>query len=249
MVEREFPHVNFVQFKQRRTIPELRGIGVSMARGDIIAITEDHCVAPADWFERILENHQGDHAAVGGAIENAQEHGLVNWASFLCEYLPHINPVPRGECWNIPGNNVAYKREALDPLRPLLEGGFWEAFLHEKLRENGHRIISTPDLVMNHKKAFGFWEFMGQRFHYGRSFAGMRNETCSPAKRLYYLVFSPFLPPLLVFRMFTCVRKKRRYAGRFVVSLPLLFLFTIASSLGEFIGHAIGPGNSLLKVE
>ena len=45
----EFPEVQFVQVEGRRTYAELRAIGVKQARGEIVAVTEDHYTPNADW--------------------------------------------------------------------------------------------------------------------------------------------------------------------------------------------------------
>ena len=40
-----------------RDVFELRAIGTNEARGDIIAITEDHCLVARDWCARLIELH------------------------------------------------------------------------------------------------------------------------------------------------------------------------------------------------
>jgi len=51
LIRRDYPEVTLLSFGSRKTIPELRAIGMKNARGKIIALTEDHCVADPTWFE------------------------------------------------------------------------------------------------------------------------------------------------------------------------------------------------------
>ena len=70
LVAREYPAVRFLSFDRRLPIPELRAIGIAHSRGELVAVTEDHCIPAEDWFERIVAAHRGPYAAVGGAVEN-----------------------------------------------------------------------------------------------------------------------------------------------------------------------------------
>lgn len=249
MVAEKFPSIQFHQFEERKTIPELRAFGMLRAKGEIVVITEDHCVAPPDWYQQIVKGHAMGYDAVGGAVENAATDRLIDWAVFFCEYLRYMNPIPEGESFDIPGNNASYKRAALDEMRDLLEGGFWEAWLTARLIERGKKVYQTPDMIILHKKNFGFGEFMSQRYHYARSYAGMRNDSVSFGKRLFYILFSPCLPPLIIYRMIKIVRQKKRGGKILAKAMPLLMIFSCSWAVGEWIGYVFGPGDSLRKVE
>ncbi|MCC7391723.1 glycosyltransferase [Candidatus Sumerlaeota bacterium] len=250
MVAEQFPGVDFTQFQERRTIPELRAFGMLRSKGEIVAITEDHCIAPRDWFQQMVKAHEThDCDAAGGAIENAAIHRIIDWAVFFCEYLRYMNPIPEGYTHDIPGNNASYKRPVLEVMRDLLEGGYWEGFLHARLVEKQKKIYCSPAMVILHKKSFGFGEFLSQRYHYGKSYAGMRNEISTPAKRLFYIVFSPLLPPVLVYRMVKLTMLKKRFRKEAILSIPYLLTFSLFWAAGEFMGYVFGPGDSLAKVE
>src|SRR6516162_4838668 len=51
---RNFPWVRVIHRSQRETVPELRLRGVEEAKGEIVAIIEEHCLAAADWLSRAL---------------------------------------------------------------------------------------------------------------------------------------------------------------------------------------------------
>ena len=49
---------------------ELRLLGFTEARGDVVAITEDHCDVAPDWCERVLDAHarHPDAVAIAGPV-------------------------------------------------------------------------------------------------------------------------------------------------------------------------------------
>ena len=106
-------------------------------------------------------------------VENGRD-GLVNWAAFFCEYTPYMGPVVEGESADLPGNNIAYKRPHLLRHAHELEQGRWESWINDKLRADGVPIASTNAAVVRHIKPFRLGHFLVQRFHFARSYAGMR---------------------------------------------------------------------------
>src|SRR5262249_27793956 len=159
-------------------------------------ITEDHCLAHPRWFQTIARAHQDGHRAVGGPVENGSVERSVDWAVFFCEYARFMLPMPQGIVAEIPGNNSAYERGILQRLGTELQAELWETFLHQRLRELGVRFYSDPEMVVYHKKSFGFRYFMSQRYHYSRSFAGMRLRRAPWWQRLGYACAVLLLPAL-----------------------------------------------------
>src|SRR5439155_4052144 len=146
-----------------------------------------HCVAPQNWLAEIVKAHELGYMVVGGAVENGTTDRIIDWSVFLCEYSSAMLPITAGEVKAIPGNNVAYKRAALELIADHIKANFWECFLHEQLAKKGVKFLSVPSIVVVHKKEFGFFDFLSQRFHYSRSFAGMRGALIPRAMRLCYV--------------------------------------------------------------
>lgn len=248
-IKTNYPQVRLIEFHEQKSVPELRSAGILASTGDIIVMTEDHCIAPDNWFESLVEAHRKHpNPAIGGAVDNAATERLIDWAVYFCEYSAFTSPVPNGVVHDLPGPNVSYKRSALESMMDMLKDGYWETFLHQRLESCGYELRSDPSIVILHKKHFTFGDFLSERFHYGRWFAGTRNEFVSPARRLFYLAFSPLLPPLVLKRLFQRVRSRGRYNAEFARCLPYIFIFTLAWAAGEFIGYAAGPGRSALKL-
>jgi hypothetical protein len=232
----------------RRAIPRLRYQGVIRSTGRLVAILEDHAEVDRDWASSILKAHKGPWAAVGGAVENGRD-GFTNWAVFFCEYAPYMAPVPEGDHDDLPGNNIAYKRPYLLRHARLLDEGKWESWINGRLLADGAAIASTNAMVVRHIKPFRLAYFLNQRFHFARSYAGMRRVDQSWAIRLVYGAGSLLLPFLLTARVTRTVLKKRRHVGRFLLTFPLVVLFLTVGAVGEMAGYFFGAGASLEKVE
>jgi len=250
VIRETFNEVILIYPQKKKTIPELRAIGIKEAKYELLALIEDHCLVPENWFTEMIKAHESDYVAIGGAVENACHEKVLDWATFFCEYSTFIQPVPFGPVRELTGNNVSYKRNKIqDILNNAIDKGVWEGFLHQKLIEQGYELFSTPSLVVFHKKSFGFFEFLAQRFYYSKSFAGMRNSELSFIKRIMYSMLCLFLPLLLMFRLCVNVLPKGRLRKKFILSTPMLFIFTIVWAIGECLGYLFGPGDSLLYIK
>ena len=212
-------------------------------------MTEDHCVARADWVESVLRAHDSGHAAIGGAVENGATARLIDWAVYFCEYGRHMTPIAAGPTNDLPGPNVSYKREAFDQFRDLLSPPTWEPLWHWRLQERGIRLVADPSLVIYHCKNFTFGGFMRERYHYARSFAGRRVAGAPFVRRALFLVGTPLLPPVVLARIVLRVWPKGRHRGAFLRSLPFIGLFTLSWAVGELMGYIFGEGRSAMKID
>jgi glycosyltransferase involved in cell wall biosynthesis len=244
----EYPTVRLFHFAETKSIPDLRAVGLLNASGDVLAMTEDHCLADSHWVEGIIAAHASPHLVIGGAVENAATQRLIDWAVYFCEYGRHMLPITAGPTVDLPGPNVSYKREALERFRDLLEPATWEPFWHWRLMSQGVQLVYDPRLIVYHLKNFTFRGFMAERYHYARSFAGLRVQGAPLMKRLFYALGAPLLPPLMLARISTRVLRKGRLQRKFLISLPYIVLFTLSWSLGELIGYWAGPGDSLQRI-
>lgn len=231
------------------SIPKLRSIGLRRARGSIVAVTEDHCVPPPGWAARIRFRIRDGSDVVGGPVENACTSRVRDWAAFLTEYAGVVRPNRDGVVNGLPGNNVAYRRDLVVGLSEVLDRGLWESFYHDRLAREGLRLTFDPALVINHQRTFDFWYFITQRYHFCRSFAGMRCASLRAAGRLKYGIGSALLPPLLFLRNLRHLLERRRLVGRYLFCSPLIGAYMTAGAVGEMVGYFLGGGDSIRKVE
>ncbi len=246
-VREHWPGTRLLTNDEPRTIPELRAQGIAAASTPYVALIEDHCVVGERWSARIVEHHRADRHVVGGAIRNAATKRVRDWAAFLCEYSEHMEPVERGPVDALPGMNVSYDRAALDAIAELLRQGRWETWLHAHLRRSGFELYAEPELTIEHDKDFGFREFVSQRYHYARSYAGMRNPELG-AKRVVYALGSPLLVPLVYSRIARNVLRRRRHGGALLAATPLVLTYLTVWAAGEAVGYTFGGGQSLQRV-
>ncbi len=215
---------------------ELRSRGLAEARGETVALLEDHGYPDRNWARNMWAVHQRDCAAVGGAIENDIDRPL-NWAVYFCDFFRYHNPVPAGASQLASDVNVSYKRAALNSIRPLLFPSFRETAVNQVLLERGQRILLSPEVIIRQtRKNLRLGGALRERFIWGRSYAGGRSREIGE-KRLILGILCPILPALLIFRIARTVFERRRLVGAFLKSLPLLVPLTISWSLGELVGY------------
>jgi glycosyltransferase involved in cell wall biosynthesis len=247
LLRERFPAVRILAAEPRTAIPALRALGIAHSRGALVAVIEDHCNVDPGWLLAIDRARQGGHRVIGGAVENGSVERVVDWAAFFCEYARFMPPVRGGEVEEVAGNNVVYDRALLAELGALEAS--WEFFLHGRLKERGVRFFCEPALLVSHRKEFGFRYFLAQRYHYSRSFAGMRLSGAPWWRCLGYALATPLLPLVLFARITWAVAQKGRHGMRFLQSAPVLVVFLASWAWGEAVGALAGPGDSLAQVE
>lgn len=241
IIKKQFPHISLVVEPPSALIPELWQVGIRQSTAEIVAITTAHCFPGKDWVIRILQAHKAPVSAIGGAIENDESTGIIDWAVYFCRYSQYMLPFSEGFVAEIPGDNASYKRVHLDRCRHAWRNGFWEPAVHAELKKAGLKLLLTPLIIVYHKRSFGFWEFMKQRFQHGMAFGIWRVSQLAGPKQVFYIIFSPMIPLILLARIARQVMVKRRHWEQFLVSLPFLVPFLLAWSIGELVGYLRGP--------
>lgn len=244
-----FPEARFVEAGRRETVPTLRRMGAERARGEIVAIIEEHCLAKDDWLAAAAAALEPPYAAAGGPVHHRDYARLRDWVTYFIEYGSSLPPWPGGDTVSLNGANLAYRRDVLLAHLDRLDHGYWEATLHPVLLAEGHRFRSAPGMVVYHRGPFGYLYYLRQRYLFSRAFAGARRASLGPARRAAYLLAAPAVPALLLARLGARVWAKRCRPGRFLLSVPLLIPALSVYVLGEWVGYARGPGDALLKVE
>ena len=64
-----YPSVRLVPVKRGASIPELRGAGMREATGDIVMLTEDHCVPGPRWVEELCIGVDNVAEIAGGGMD------------------------------------------------------------------------------------------------------------------------------------------------------------------------------------
>ena len=243
-----FPWVKVESELYEHSIPALRWHGIKVARAEVVAVIEDHCLAPPGWAEQVLAAHAQGHDVVAGPVENASRDSLFDWAFFLLEYGSSMPPLASGEGAAVPGGSISYKKAVL-PLEDSRFAELWESFLIDKLRRQGARIHAGARLLIHHRTPFSFREFAVQKYLYSRSFAAMRVSGYGRAVRFAFAGFAAtVLPLLLLMRLIRTVWTKNRNRRELLLTLPMIAVFVCCGAAGEAIGYFAGDGGSLRAV-
>ena len=244
-VRNSFPEVTYLWLPECTTVPELRAAGIRVANGKVVALLEDHCTPDKYWRREILKAHaQHAHASIGGAIENVSQDGLVSWAVYFYDYGRYMPPCQEGKAAALSGLNVSYKRAALEGVKDSFRDGFFETFVNERLKRDGHFLYLRPEAVVYHHKTYRMREALVQCYHLARSFGARRVAGAAPARRAVFAVAAIGLPVLLPMRIVLTVASKGRHVKELLLSLSHLVTLMAGWSLGEFCGYLAGEGTS-----
>jgi GT2 family glycosyltransferase len=238
IVREDFPAVTLIRSDERLSAGAARNRGSAAARGRLIFFTDQDCVVPHDWIDRMAA-HLADPAVsgVGGSIGIRNISSASGNALYFLEFL---NQFPgrgrvRADHPFLIGCNSAYRRTVLQAARfPDQTLGEDVLFGHE-LRKRGLRTLYDPRIEVLHENREGWRAF----FRY--------NRRIGEAAAAYHAVLglgwaAPFLRyPTLAFAapaaVLPCIalhllRSRPGYLLRFVALLPMCLLGNLAWATG-----------------
>ncbi|MCA0374537.1 MAG: hypothetical protein LCH84_02635 [Gemmatimonadetes bacterium] len=248
VVRARWPWMQVLSLPAGTTIPEMRHAAFSALTTEAIAVIEDHVILPPTWAQAALAALDEGLDVVAGPIENAANERLLDWSTFLCEYHACLPPLPEGPSTWLPGNSIVYRRTLLERYRAVTAEGKWENRLHDALRADGVRLEMRTALAVGHKKHFGFFEYISQRWLYSRSYAGARVAGAPLVKRLATGAAALALPAVMFLRVEKTLAAKGVAAGRLLATMPFIAVYCVSWGLGEVAGYWLGAGDALARV-
>jgi hypothetical protein len=233
----ERPEIPFIANAGQRTPLELAARAVREATGDLILLTEDHCVPHADWVHQMVGAQRPERAAVGGAVEALPGGTAADWAFYLVDYFRYMPPLVAGSSPSLTVCNVAYRRDRLDEIAGLWEVIFHETAINEALKARFGKLWLEPSAVVGMRRHVRFRDALYERYAFGRLFGCTRLGFMPGWRRAYFGLLAPLLPVLLLSRMIGRSLASRRNAARLVRSSPYLVALVLAWSWGEWLGY------------
>lgn len=219
----------------------LRLAGIQAARGDIVAIGEDHAVPRPDWCEAVIRAHaeRPDVPAIAGCLVNATDDtlsGRGNFLAFAAPFQPPMAVLP--ELRPPPLSALSLKREAVAELDDTL--GRFEAVLVPRLFREG-RMVADDRIVVDHYQDHGVLWAIVNGFHGSRSAYGYLHREDPRAEKLRDARWSLANWPRQIVGEARAARGRRR-------EMAMVALVGTAVGLGGAVGSLTGPGRSPQRV-
>jgi GT2 family glycosyltransferase len=151
--------------------------GLTAARGEFIAFTDDDCVVPTDWLTRYHEAFKKTGAAgIGGATETGNRRNAYAFVNdivhnhFKRAFAAAATTGTPGGTPFLTGNNVAYRRDALEKAGgpdPRFRMGAEDRDLAYRVSATGGLVVYEPSIVVRHFNDSDFARYLRQQFRYG----------------------------------------------------------------------------------
>lgn len=220
----------------------LRAEGIAQAHGAVVAITEDHCIMPADWIASIAAAHRNDASpAIVGAVSNHPDSAAkaIDRANFILTFagqtpgrlhLGHRRlPVP---------TNLSFKRRAVDTR--LAPGELEYRWLAELLHQ---RSVGTAEsVVVRHNQSWGTSTW-AVHLASGRSYGAAVHDASFRTRARWWLTF-----PIVPLRLFALVIRELAHGagGTAFASADVMCAaaLIVANVCGQVLGALWGPGTS-----
>ncbi len=149
---------------------------MAQASGDVVALTEDHCIADENWVEALTLSASGDADVVGGGMDNARRSRAVDWAAYFAEY-GFFSPERPERAEGPPlltGANVAYKRHVIADVIGWAQDGEWENVAHTRLVARGSMLRFARTAAIYQNQTYSVAAFCADRYEHGRDYARKR---------------------------------------------------------------------------
>lgn len=221
----------------------LRSRALVAARGEIVALLEDHCFAPQDWCTRLLQAWADHPEADGliGSVENGAP-ALLDRASFLLTWAPFLHPlgqVPGDRC--PPPGVVSYRRRVLPASAP--PSGWLEYELPVRLRDEG-RLVADDRVTIVHTQHLGLRAF-GLQYHAGRGFTGLHDHPAARRSRRERLAYAAKMPRTLMRQTRTSLKARPGWKET-PLALAAVGAFAACNAAGQVVGILRGDAGSSL---
>jgi hypothetical protein len=224
-------------------ILNLRRAGMARARGEIIAVGEDHLVPTPGWCAAVLRAH-AEHpnaAVVVGCLANGTDRTVAGRANFLGFAAPFTVPMPRLPDRPPPISAVSFRRQALRGVDG--NPGCIESELLPRLFSEG-RMVPDDRIVSLHYQDHGSWwavtnAFIGARANYGYSTSAL-----DPTGRRRV---ARWVAARLGLRQWGEAWAARHQANG-PIDLALIAVINAATAAGALLGALAGPGRAAERV-
>jgi glycosyltransferase involved in cell wall biosynthesis len=243
LIAKKYPHVKVCRFSERKYCGDARNIGVSVAKGKIVAFTDADCRVDRNWIEAIAEAHESPYLVIGGAIANANPKSYIGWAAYFTEFSHWMPGTQHIEMDDVAGANMSYKKEVFDYYGAFIGDTYGsDTDFHWRIGKDGRRLLFVSTILVSHHNIENLKAFLRHEILHGQSFARVRvqNQGFQKCKRLAYLVLTLLIPIRIFSKICRNIVENQAYAHQFLKTSPFVVLGVICWSFGEAMGYARG---------
>jgi GT2 family glycosyltransferase len=172
-----FPSIRYLR-QQHSGLSAARNLGLQEAKGQIIAYTDDDCMADEEWVARLAAAFEdGQWVACGGPNLPPPPRGEVEAIVAAAPGAPAHVMLDDVEAEHLPGCNLAVRREALEAI-----GGFRAHYRTAgddvdvcwRLRAMGGKMRFVPGAMVWHHRRRTLGAYLRQQWGYGEAEALLR---------------------------------------------------------------------------
>lgn len=171
-IARDFPFVRRHR-QEHAGLSAARNLGAKLATGDILAYTDDDCLAEPDWLDRLAEAFNDPQwVAAGGPNIPPPPRNRTEAVVAAAPGAPVHVLLDDTEAEHLPGCNLAIRKQALTAV-----GGFRAPYVAAgddvdvcwRLREAGGRLRYVPGAMVWHHRRYQARAYLRQQAGYGRA--------------------------------------------------------------------------------
>ncbi|MDX1394427.1 MAG: glycosyltransferase [Gemmatimonadota bacterium] len=229
--------VRFVSNVGQRTPLELASRAVGEASGELVLLTEDHCVPAPSWVSAMVAAQAEDRAVVGGAVEPLEGTTTADWAFYLVDYYRYMPPVGAGPSPTLTVCNASYRADRLRVIESTWSEIFHETAINDELASRFGMLWLEPSARVGMRRHVRFRDALYERYAFGRLFGCTRLSFLPAWRRFYYVVLAPALPAILFSRMWRASSRSRETRRRFRRAAAHVAALVVAWSWGEWLGY------------
>jgi cellulose synthase/poly-beta-1,6-N-acetylglucosamine synthase-like glycosyltransferase len=196
-----------IVFEDGGTRASACNVGISHSRGEIVAFTDDDCIVPKGWLEKIAKHFDDPNVAVVGGPgltppdSDKWEKTFGAIRTLIIKSTNELGPVEQ-----IPGCNSAYRKSALVEI-----GGFVEDLptaeeteLHFRIMKSDLELVYDSELAVHHYPRVNLAKFLKQNFRYGVGKGLMLRLHPSALKISDIIAVALILVPLILLPILYC---------------------------------------------
>ena len=229
-----------------------RNIGVELAKGEIIAFTDDDTILKEDWIKNAVKhlNENTNYVGVGGpnftpreGLPFAKAVGRIFGSKFLFSFRYTIGHAKPKEIEHNPTCNYIIKKKVFETVQ--FHDTLWpgeDAEFDIKLIKHGFKILYAPDVIVWHHRRSRPLPFLKQMFNYGKTRAQVTRMHPDSFDIRYFAFISAFIFLMGLYSL-SLLEIEIPIFGKLELTIPIILhlaYFGIISLAGILVGLQTG---------